>query len=109
MSWSLARFQELNGLVPLDSGKVAEKGVEGVAILDVVEQGLNRNTGARKARGAVHDSGIDRNHSCEAGFLFSGHTPEIGHVRQLRKPHHFLTDSPASAAPEEAAATLDAR
>lgn len=52
----------------LHTGKISEKAIEGVAFRDVVEKSLNRHTGARKARRAVHDVRIHADDFIEAQF-----------------------------------------
>jgi hypothetical protein len=70
----LHKVKKLNSLFPLDSGEVAEEVVEGIALFDVVEQGLDGNSRTSETRCAVHDFGVNRNHSGQVGLLFSGHT-----------------------------------
>ena len=53
------QFKELNRLLPRDGGKVSQEVVERIALLDVVEQGLNRGARAGKAGRAVHDLGVN--------------------------------------------------
>ncbi len=81
----LGQFKELNGLLPRDGGKVAQKVVERIALFDVVEQGLDGNTRTGETRRAVHDLGVNRKHSGKAGFLFSGHNLKIGQIGRACK------------------------
>ena len=64
----LGQFQELNGLLPSDGGKVTQKIVESIALFQVIDQGLNRNARAGETSRIVHDSGVHRNHFGKTGF-----------------------------------------
>jgi hypothetical protein len=79
------QFKEPNRLLPRDGGKVAEKAVERIALFDVVEQGLNRYARAGKARCAMHDLGINRNHPGNTCSLFCGHILKVSQVLKARK------------------------
>ncbi len=83
MTWSLRRErfdQTLLGqgekgcrLLALHTREIGEKGVESAAFHEVIEKGLNRHTGAGKARGAVHLVGIHADDLIEARFLRDAH------------------------------------
>lgn len=54
-------------------GKVFEEAIKCISVLNVVEQGLYRNTCTGKARRTMHDCRINGNHAGEIGLLLSGH------------------------------------
>jgi len=69
----LGQGKKVYHLLALYTGEIAEKGIEGVAIRDVVQKSLNRNTGARKARGAMHHVRIHSDDFVEAQLLHNAH------------------------------------
>jgi hypothetical protein len=54
----LGLFKNLHGQFAADGGEAFEEIVEGVAVFQVVEEGLDRDAGAAKDGGAVHDFGV---------------------------------------------------
>ncbi len=69
----LGQGEKAGRLLALHTGEIGEKGVERVAFRDVVEKGLNRHTGAGKARGAMHDVRVHPDDFIEAQFLCDAH------------------------------------
>ena len=62
----LRQFKEGNSQMPRYSGKPIEKFVKGMPPLDVIEQGLHRDTRSREARDAAHALRIDPHHLIKA-------------------------------------------
>jgi hypothetical protein len=87
----LGQFKELNGLRSSNGGKIPQKAVGGIALFDVVQQGLNGDARAGETGRAVHYVRGHGNHSGKAGFLFSGHNLKIGQIGDPR------TDEPRRA------------
>jgi hypothetical protein len=65
----LRQGEKAGRLLALHAGEVGQKGVKCIAFRDVVKKGLERHTRARKARGSVHDVGIDADDLIEAQSL----------------------------------------
>ena len=69
----LGQGEKAGRLFTPHTGEIGEKGVEGVAFREVVEKGPDRNTRARKARGAVHDVRIHSNDFIQSQLLQYAH------------------------------------
>ena len=54
----LGFFEDLDGEVAGDGGEAFEEVVEGVAVFEVVEEGLDGDAGAAEYGGAVHAFGV---------------------------------------------------
>lgn len=72
-----SQLQEPADLLTRDGGVIFEKLLQRGVALDVVDQALDRNAGAFKARGAAHPLGIDPDDFAELCFLFGGHNFKV--------------------------------
>ncbi len=73
MRFSALAGEKAGGLPALYTGEVGQKGVKRIAFRDVVKEGLERHTSARKARGSVHNVRIDSDDLIETQFLYTAH------------------------------------
>jgi hypothetical protein len=53
------QFEYGDGLAAGNAGEIVEESFQGIASFEVIEEGLDRDTGAGKAWSATHSLGID--------------------------------------------------
>jgi hypothetical protein len=83
----LGQGEKACGLFALHTRKVGEKGIDGVALLYVIEKGLNRYTRTAEAGGTMHNVSIHQDDLIDAQLLLRSHIEA-----RIRQNANFLQD-----------------